>query len=122
MNEAFVDLKTTHLLRSVLNEVLNGFTVEDLDDVIGMKKVELKQLVAELDQRADGAEISLDVRQTTAYRNALRETLLELGVEEFQSRTGTDFEAGRSTLRQLNELLNRKLKSAKRKTESAASR
>lgn len=31
MNEAFVDLKTTHLLRSVLNEVLNGFTVEDLD-------------------------------------------------------------------------------------------
>lgn len=63
MNEAFVDLKTTHLLRSVLNEVLNGFAVEDLDDVIGMKKVELQQLVAELDQRADGAEISLDVRQ-----------------------------------------------------------
>jgi hypothetical protein len=93
------------LLHSVLNEVLNGFAVDDFNVVIGLNRSELSQLLEYLDELPGDEEIDLNLTQTTAFRNALRETLRELGIEEFSTRTGYDFEVGEDVLEKLNELI-----------------
>lgn len=92
------------LLHAVLNEVLNGFALDDLDAVIGMKRSELDQLLAELHDLPERAEVDLNPAQAMAFRNGLRETLRELGAEEFSIRTGYDFEIGAEVLEQLDQL------------------
>ena len=47
----------------------------------------------------------LGMVETRAVRNALRETIRELGVEEFHTRTGYDFDEGKAILRELDKLL-----------------
>jgi hypothetical protein len=90
------------LLHNVLNEVLNGFALEHFEMVIGMKESEVRQLLAYLGELSDNTELELDVTQLVAFRNALRETLRELGREEFCSRTGYDFETGEEVMKVLN--------------------
>ena len=46
--------------------------------------------------------VSLDLRQALAFRNALRESLRELGTKEFQTSTGYTFEYGRQILAELD--------------------
>jgi len=62
-------------------------------------------LLRYLDGLPEKAEISLDSMETTAFRNALRETLRELGVEEFHTRTGFDFDEGEAILAKLDKWL-----------------
>jgi hypothetical protein len=103
------EAKDSWLLQNVLNEVLHGFDISNFDDSIGMNRSELEQLLGNLSRlltrRSDGVELKLDRRQTRAFRNALHETLRELGVEEFHARTGFDFQEGKDILRELDELL-----------------
>ena len=47
----------------------------------------------------------LGTAEIIAVRNALRETVRELGAEEFHTRTGYDFEVGKTMLAKLNDLL-----------------
>ena len=105
LHKPFLELKNPCLLRSVLNEILNGFAVDDFDAAIGMKEGELRQLLTELNELPDDVGIALDRKQATAFRNALHKTLSELGVEEFHTRTGIDVSDGDDVLRQLNELV-----------------
>ena len=93
------------LLHNVLNEVLNGFALENFEIVIGMKESEVRQLLAYLGELSDNTELDLDLTQLVAFRNALRETLRELGREEFCSRTGYDFETGEEVMKVLNNLI-----------------
>lgn len=104
LHEPCLELKDPRLLRSVLNEILNGFAIDDFDDAIGISEGEVQQLLAELNELPDDTGITLDRRRATAFRNALHKTLSELGIEEFHTRTGTDFEEGHDVLRRLNEL------------------
>jgi len=46
--------------------------------------------------------VSLSLRQTLAFRNALRESLRKLGIEDFQTRTGYTFEFGQRVLGELD--------------------
>ena len=93
------------LLHGVLNEVLNGFELNDFGTVIGAGESDLRRLFVSLDQLPDDVEIRLTFHQTRALRNALRETLRELGEEEFHTRTGVEFEFGESALEYLNQLV-----------------
>lgn len=93
------------LLHSVLNEVLNGFALDNFDVVIGMKRSELGQLLAYLHELPGDADVDLNLTQAVAFRNALRETLRELGIEEFSTRTGYDFEVGEHVLEKLDQLI-----------------
>jgi len=101
-NQAFLELKDMHLIRSVLNEVLNGFVLDDFDVVIGTSRAELQQLLTQLNRLSEDVGIKLDLNRTRTFRNALRITLGELGVEEFHTRTGFDFQEGEKLLIELD--------------------
>jgi len=105
MNQLFFELKNVHLFRSVLNEVLNGFVVDDFDAAIGMTRADLQQLLTQLNRLPDDVGIKLDLNRTRAFHNALRRTLRELGVEEFHTRTGFDFQEGKRVLKELDDRL-----------------
>ena len=98
-------LRNSRLFRNVLNEVINGFALDNLDAVIGMNRSELKQLSTHLKGLPNDVEIELNLTQTKALRNALHETLRELGDEEFHTRTGFDFEEGEEALKHLDDLI-----------------
>lgn len=51
--------------------------------------------------------IELAREELAAIRNALYETLCELGVEEFETRVGFSFEEGQAKLQQLDDLIKR---------------
>jgi len=93
------------LLCGVLNEIINGFVLHDFNKVIGTDKENLEPLLAHLCDLPKGAAITLDRTQTIAFHNELRESLQELGVEEFQTRTGYGFEEGQRILRELRVLI-----------------
>jgi len=92
------------LLRSVLNEVLNGFALDNFDAVIGLNRGELHTLLSHLCYLSVNEKVNLDLRQTGAFRNALRESLRELGTEEFHTRTGYTFDEGQRVLGELGAL------------------
>lgn len=93
------------LLGNALNEVINGFDIPNFEGTIGAEKGSLEELLRHLHTLHDADELVLGVPETRAVRNALRETIRELGVEEFHTRTGYDFEQGQAILRKLNRLL-----------------
>jgi hypothetical protein len=93
------------LFCSALGEVLHGFNVPDFERVIGSDKVTLQKLLTRLHAMNDVDEITLVTKEMVAVRNALRESVRELGVEEFHTRTGYDFDHGKAILAKLNSLL-----------------
>lgn len=94
-----------NLFESVLNEVLNGFEIPDFEARIGMDREGLSNVEKRLQGLRDGEEITLKLSETRAFRNALFETVKELGVEEFQTRTGHDFDFGNAMIGKLDHLL-----------------
>jgi hypothetical protein len=93
------------LLYSVLNEVLHGFALDNFDVTIGKSKQELREFFKHLSGVSEEATIELDLGMITALHNALRETITELGVEEFHTRTGYSLEEGENLLRELNGMI-----------------
>ena len=94
----------SNLLHNVLNEVLNGFEVKDMKATIGMERQELERLLDQLHHSPQCNEVQLSMEQTRAFGNALRETLHELGGEEFQTRTGYTFDEGERILKYIQKL------------------
>ena len=70
-----------------------------------MKRADLEHLFSRLHVPGNQDAIMLDVNQARALRNALFETIGELGSEEFQTRTGYDFGRGTTFLQRLDQLL-----------------
>jgi|GEM_PF-5267617 len=93
------------LLWSVPNEVTNGFAIKDFEKTIGISKERATNLFKDLRDKPKGDRITLDRHQALIFHNALAAVLEELGVEEFQTRTGCDFEAGHTMLRELSHFL-----------------
>jgi len=90
-----------NLLRNVLNEVLHGIALRDVAGMIGMSANELAEFLKRVQDVSEGTQIELSLSQTIAFRNALQETLRELGIEEFRTRTGYSFEEGNQILERL---------------------
>jgi hypothetical protein len=93
------------LLRSVLNEILNGFAIDNFESTVGTPRSDLEKLFQYLSGLPHNAQVKLTQTQVGAAYNALRETLRELGNEEFQIRTGFDFTESETMLRRLGQLL-----------------
>jgi hypothetical protein len=106
------------LFGNALNEVINGFNVPDFERTIGAEKATLEKLLTHVQALRDSDELVLGVPETRAVRNALRETIRELGVEEFHTRTGYDYEQGEAILGKLNWLLRETLKGKGGKEET----
>lgn len=92
------------LLRNVLNEVLNGFAIQNFEQTIGISRSELERLFEYFNDRSATQEMQLTRPQVSAVVNALRATLQELGSEEFQTRTGFDLAEGKIVLHRLTRL------------------
>jgi hypothetical protein len=97
------DSEERDLLHSALNEVVNGFEVTDFERTIGAAIGEAENLLVKL-RRGNAADhgVTLNVAEARAARNALSETIRELGVEEFHIRTGVDFDRGKSILEDID--------------------
>ena len=95
------------LIQSALNEVLNGFETPDFERRIGMNRKNLDDLLKHLQQLRGDEEVTLDLDQARALRNVLLETIRELGVEEFQTRTGHELSRGYAAVKKLGDMLRR---------------
>jgi hypothetical protein len=81
-------------LSNVLNEVLHGFRVPKFDQQIGLSHREANDLHIKLmaESTLESPLLELTIRQLLGLRNALIETLKELGIEEFSTRVGVPVE------------------------------
>jgi hypothetical protein len=101
IDESALDL----LAGKVSNEVLHGFTVPDFGNAIGASKYDFQLIVVAVCGLSKGSEAFFDLRKAIIFRNALGVVLEELGVEEFHTRTGHDFEEGKAILQQLSSFI-----------------
>lgn len=93
------------LVWEIPNEVINGFVVNNFEQTIGVSKEELTAIAKKLRSKPESGDFMIDRGQALILRNALAAALQELGLEEFQTRTGHDFQDGRRILRRLDELI-----------------
>ncbi|HEX6047296.1 MAG TPA: hypothetical protein VFZ22_22590 [Pyrinomonadaceae bacterium] len=88
----------------MLNEVLNGFAIQNFEETIGISRSELERLFEYFNNHSAIPEVQLTPRQESAAVKALRATLQELGSEEFHTRTGFDFAEGEIVLQRFTRL------------------
>lgn len=93
------------LFERVLNEVVHGFFVPDFEATIGNPAESAKLLLCQIQALRKSEELSLSGSDARAVRNALRETLRELGIGEFHTRTGYEFDQAKTILTKLDGLL-----------------
>jgi hypothetical protein len=91
------------LFHSALGEVCYGFSLPDFESAIGVPESRARALFETLRHLSpqQSAHIQLTKDELHILENALRETLRELGPEEFHIRTGVEFESGEAALREL---------------------
>ena len=110
-------------VNNILNEVCNGFRVADFVAQVGISQQDVRELLAKVHDvaerapdngagQAEGrqyrqniASLDLGRGELMAIRNALRESLRELGIQEFDTRVGLSFEEGQAKLRELDSLV-----------------
>jgi len=88
----------------VMNEIINGFHVDNFDVAIGSSRDQTVALGLRLRAIPRECEALIDQHEVRILRNALKLTLEELG-SEFQTRTGFYPEEGLAVLDRLNGLL-----------------
>jgi hypothetical protein len=87
------------------NDVLDGFVVSDFKHIIGIDRADAQRLLTQLHALSPSDEVKLDFGQVRAARNALCETIRELGVEECDTRTGYDLDQGAALLALIDRFL-----------------
>lgn len=93
------------LLHQCLNELLHGFGLENPESSVGMSADDLMKYLRYLSSLPDKTEIPVDSPTVTVMANVLKETLRELGLEEFHTRTGYEFVEGEALLAKLQTLV-----------------
>lgn len=90
------------LIWAIPNEVINGFKVDDFYRKIGASESEFKGRTNRLRQTPGDEHLALETPDVRVFRNVLALTLEELGVDEFQTRTGFEFDMGQRLLVKLD--------------------
>jgi hypothetical protein len=94
------------LVWSIPNEVINGFKVDRFQDRIGESEEQFKSASNRLRSLSKTrGPVMLSAHEVEIFRNALALTLEELGVDEFSTRTGHEFDKGQLVLRGLDDFL-----------------
>lgn len=102
-----IESSEREMLRNVLNEILHGLAIDNLEGVVGFCRSDLENLFECFNNLSGDAQVQITRGQAWASHNALSVTLRELGDEEFHTRTGFDFADDKILLRRLSGLLNR---------------
>jgi hypothetical protein len=90
------------LFSNIPNEVLNGFNIDRFEEQIGSSEDDFRKMAKRWRSKSNSELPFLDVAEMKVFRNALAITVLELGDDEFQTRTGCDFDKGKSILHVLD--------------------
>jgi len=93
------------LVWNIPNEVMNGLNIDNFQERIGDSQEEFKRVSNRLRSLPETERAKLSTHEVKLFRNALALTLYELGIDEFSTRTGYDFDKGREILRELDEFL-----------------
>jgi hypothetical protein len=96
------------LFHQALNEITHGFQVSDFERTIGQTKSVVEDLLDHKFPSEFEGDLMLRESELRIVRNALRETMREHGIEEFQTRTGYDLNEGEAMLAKLDGLLGTK--------------
>jgi hypothetical protein len=107
--ELSFDLKQEEILviRAALGEVCFGFEISDFNAGLHGSVQEVRDLFDRFERLSDAGEaveIKADQKTLTILTNAVRETLAELGTEEFHTRTGASVELGGAVLAKLSSM------------------
>ena len=97
--------ESNFLAWEITNEVVHGFRVDDFKRKIGSTEEEFASTSKRLRAIETTENVQIEAFEAVAYRNALALTLYELGEDEFETRTGFDFDKGGRILREMNFLL-----------------
>jgi hypothetical protein len=87
---------------NIPNEILNGFRVDRFEEQIGSTEDDFRKMAKRWRSKSNSELPFLDIAEIEVFRNALAITVLELGDDEFQTRTGCDFERGKNMLQVLD--------------------
>jgi len=90
---------------NISNEVVNGFRVEPFSERIGVSVDDFKSIALRLRSQTASSQLLLTDQETQIYCNALGIVIEELGDDEFQTRTGHEYEYGLFLLQQLSQSL-----------------
>ena len=101
--EASFDMNEVLLFNNILNEVCNAFAMADFELRMGATENQVRDLLNRIRtlETDRPVRIQLAERELLILQSALRETLEELGDEEFSVRTGLSFEFGKAALKEL---------------------
>jgi hypothetical protein len=94
-------------LGNSLYEVLNGFSVPDLEERTGMPRSQLERLRNRVAELKTPVTVHLNETEMRALEESLRLTLAELDEEEFHARVGVEFSFGQALLATLRRELTR---------------
>lgn len=103
MNGIFtLDSQQKGLSSAILNEVLYGFTVDNFQEEVGLPRPEIQELHNLVNSEIPGVAVTAEQRDVLA--KSLKLTLVELGPDEFQIRTGYDYDEAKKFLHELTAL------------------
>jgi hypothetical protein len=97
IDESALDL----LAVNVTNELINGIKVQDFDTVVGVSRQKYIALAVALGGLPKGQSAKFHLEEARIFRNALEVVMEELGVEEFDTRTGHPYVEGKTILQLL---------------------
>src|SRR3974377_2152885 len=87
-----------HLFQSAFNEVTHGLRIADHTSVLGVTKEDLELFLHRLRDLPRDTELTVEASWLPVARNALRETLEQLGYWDFRTRTGYSIEEAQTVL------------------------
>jgi len=105
--ELNLQLDEVRSIRAALGEVCFGFRVPEFEEVLGGSEQEVRGLFERFDKLSDvGKAVSINIseKELEMIIDAVRETLRELGHEEFHTRTGVSFDSGKLVLARLTSI------------------
>jgi hypothetical protein len=103
----YLDPVESAAIRAAVGEVCYGFRLDNFASVIGAEEAHARSLLDRLDKLdlEQESQISVSPDDLRIIRNSHRETLRELGVEEYNTRTGVEFAVGQALGHKLDQLV-----------------
>jgi hypothetical protein len=99
-----LDEEDKGLWANALNEVCNGFAVENFEATIGLRQGDAEQLLRRLAGVAGGGAEEWSIDELLAIRNALTAVLAEVDPREFHPRMGFRVDEAREMRNTLDSL------------------
>ncbi|MBS1800215.1 MAG: hypothetical protein JSS95_10350 [Acidobacteria bacterium] len=93
------------LLNAIPNELINGFELNNFESTIGIGIDQLKSISENFQDFSKSNKFVVHCSEARSLKNALAAVLNELGIEEFQTRTGFEHDEAQRLLGDMERIL-----------------